>query len=46
MAFRVLIAGSRSFAVDPVWRTSDGVALARGIYNSRSFDRTRFKMRA
>ena len=29
----------RSVAFDPAWRTSDVVALARGIYDDRAFDR-------
>ena len=35
------IAGNpfRSVAFDPAWRTSDAVALARGIYDDRAFDR-------
>ena len=29
----------QSVAFDPAWRTSDVLALARGIYNQRAFDR-------
>jgi hypothetical protein len=28
-----------SFAFDPAWRTSDAVAIARGIFDERAFDR-------
>jgi hypothetical protein len=29
----------RPVAFDPAWRTSDGLLLARGIYEERAFDR-------
>jgi hypothetical protein len=31
--------GFRPVALNPAWRTSDAIALARGIYDDRAFDR-------
>ena len=36
---RGLDVGFRLFKLNPAWRTSDVVALARGIYADRAFDR-------
>jgi hypothetical protein len=37
--YRGLNVGFRLLRLDPAWRTSDVLALARGIYDERAFDR-------